>query len=129
MRIVLIGALTFFFTWASGVEMADAAPLAGSWSGGGTVTLKNGQRERVRCRVSYRPSGRTVAVTATCSHAGGRTTQKGRVSRRGKNVYGGFFRNAQYAVSGSVTVKVRGSQQTVTATSTQGRIYLSLRKR
>jgi hypothetical protein len=27
--------------------------MAGSWSGGGTITMANGLRERVRCRAAY----------------------------------------------------------------------------
>ena len=129
MRIVLTGLLAAVLTWVAGVEIANAAPLAGRWSGGGTVTLNNGQKEPIRCRISYRPAGKTVEVTATCSHAGGTTHQTGRVIQRSKNRYTGHFRNQQYAVSGNVTVSVRGSRQTVIAISSQGRIHLSLSKR
>ncbi len=32
--------------------------MAGSWAGGGTVDMANGERERLRCRASYDVAGR-----------------------------------------------------------------------
>ena len=31
------------------------AAMAGSWSGGGTLTMTDGAQERLRCRASYSP--------------------------------------------------------------------------
>ena len=41
--------------------------MAGNWSGGGTVTLDDGSRERIRCRASYRVMGIDMAMTLTCA--------------------------------------------------------------
>jgi hypothetical protein len=41
------------------------AGMAGSWSGGGAITLASGSHERIRCRAVYEaPGGRTLAALA-----------------------------------------------------------------
>src|SRR5215469_4670846 len=42
---------------------AQAGPfagLAGTWNGGGAVTLDDGSKERIRCRATYAPAGVTM---------------------------------------------------------------------
>jgi hypothetical protein len=58
----------------SGIENSAAqgagpfAPLAGSWSGGGAITLSSGSRERIRCRAVYEaPGGKTLALRLRCA--------------------------------------------------------------
>jgi hypothetical protein len=43
--------------------------LAGSWSGGGTITLSDGSRERLRCRANYSPSGggNQISLSLRCA--------------------------------------------------------------
>ena len=43
------------------------AGIAGNWSGGGTITLDDGSRERIRCRASYQVSGPNMTMTLTCA--------------------------------------------------------------
>ncbi len=45
------------------------APLAGSWSGGGTVELANGTTEKLRCRASYDVlnGGRQLQLNIRCA--------------------------------------------------------------
>ena len=53
---------------------AFAGDLQGSWSGGGTMSLASGKRERVRCRVTYsRKSQTTYLVSAVCASPSGRS--------------------------------------------------------
>ena len=69
---ILIG-LVFGFTALP--QPADAAggpftPLAGSWSGGGTIQPGNGATERIRCNANYRPrgsSGHEVDLDLRCA--------------------------------------------------------------
>src|SRR5437899_12594086 len=45
-----------FFAASTAVGHAQSGPfagMAGNWSGGGTVTLDDGSRERLRCRPTY----------------------------------------------------------------------------
>src|SRR5215472_3060354 len=43
------------------------AGMAGNWAGGGTVTLDDGSRERLRCRASYAVAGPNMTMTLTCA--------------------------------------------------------------
>jgi hypothetical protein len=45
------------------------APLSGSWSGGGTVTMSSGAKERLRCRAHYNVggSGANLDLTLRCA--------------------------------------------------------------
>ncbi len=53
-------AVAAFFVASTAVGHAQSGPfagLAGNWSGGGTITLDDGSRERIRCRASYQVAG------------------------------------------------------------------------
>lgn len=59
-----------FFAASTAVGHAQSGPfagMAGNWSGGGTVTLDDGSRERIRCRASYRVAGYDMTMTLTCA--------------------------------------------------------------
>jgi hypothetical protein len=43
------------------------AGMAGNWAGGGTVTLDDGSKERIRCRATYRVSGPNMSMILTCA--------------------------------------------------------------
>ena len=71
-RRLLIAAAVFFGASASTSPVhAQAggpfAGMAGNWSGGGTVTLDDGSRERLRCRASYAVAGTQMTMTLTCA--------------------------------------------------------------
>jgi hypothetical protein len=57
LRWLLLAALTLLAASVSGTaSYAQSGPfagMAGSWSGGGTVTLDDGSTERIRCRANY----------------------------------------------------------------------------
>jgi hypothetical protein len=56
-RRLIFAAVTLLVAAMSGsVSYAQSGPfagMAGSWSGGGTVTLHDGSTERIRCRATY----------------------------------------------------------------------------
>ena len=110
---------------------SHAVSLKGVWQGGGYVTPSSGARERAKCRVIYRAKGKNrytaVAQCATASLGG--ITQTAALRKIKKNTYAGSFYNAQYGVSGSIYVKVKGSRQSLSLRSPNGRARLSLRKR
>src|SRR5262245_28337779 len=60
-----------FFVTSTAVAHAQAsgpfAGLAGNWSGGGTVTLDDGSKERLRCRATYTSPGASMAMVLTCA--------------------------------------------------------------
>ena len=69
-RLLIAAAVLFAAGIANSESKAQSgpfAPLAGSWSGAGTVTLDDGSTERIRCRARYAPIGPTMEMSLTCA--------------------------------------------------------------
>ena len=69
-RLLMAAAVLFVTAVASTESKAQSgpfAPLAGTWSGTGTVTLDDGSSERIRCRAKYAPIGPTMEMSLTCA--------------------------------------------------------------
>jgi hypothetical protein len=70
-RRLLIAAAVLFAPFSGSPVHAQAggpfASMAGNWAGGGTVTLDDGSRERLRCRASYAVAGARMQMTLTCA--------------------------------------------------------------
>ncbi|MEQ1716861.1 MAG: hypothetical protein ABL907_12880 [Hyphomicrobium sp.] len=112
-----------------GIGLAHAEPLSGTWSGSGYVQPKDGQREKVRCRVSYSPQGsQVVAVSATCASASMTIHQTGSLSMVSASRYVGDFHNPEFDVSGRVRVTISGASQTVTFSGARGGGSLNLHR-
>jgi hypothetical protein len=109
---------------------ALGASLGGSWSGSGFIHPSSGERETVRCRVTYnRQSSKVFGVRATCASKGNRLRQTGEVLLIRPGRYVGDFYSKQFDVGGRISVTLRGSRQTVTFTGDGVRGRLSLRRR
>jgi hypothetical protein len=109
---------------------ASAASLEGTWSGRGTVNPKDGPREAVRCRVTYRKeSPKVFGVSATCATTSVKIRQTGKLLKVNERRYVGDFYNPDYDVSGRVRVILRGSSHTLSFTSARGRGSLTMRRR
>jgi hypothetical protein len=114
---------------ASPGAAAQSAGLEGSWHGGGSVAFASGQRERAQCRAHYRrASANAYTVTATCATPSGRATQTATLRQVGGNTYQGQFRNAEYDVSGTISVTVSGNRQSVRLTADAGSAAFELRR-
>jgi len=69
-RLLPAAAILFAASLSSSSVHAQSGPfagLAGNWSGGGSVTLDDGSKERLRCRASYAVSGASMTMTLTCA--------------------------------------------------------------
>ncbi len=129
MRIIPAALLAMTLGLPIATSATAAANIIGSWKGSGSVRLTSGQVEPVSCRVSYSKGddkGKTFVLSAKCSHTGGTFNQSGRVSKRKGGSYKGSLYSDQYAVSGTVTISVRGSSQTVSVSSSKGKGSLNL---
>jgi hypothetical protein len=63
-------AAAVFFAASTAVSHAQSGPyagMAGNWAGGGTVTLDDGSKERLRCRASYQVAGPNMTMSLTCA--------------------------------------------------------------
>lgn len=129
MRFVLAILWSFALSAVAGALPANADPLEGSWSGGGTVRHQGGT-ETVRCRVSYAKStGRTLTFDATCATTAGKFQQSGRVVALGGSRYTGRAYSKDYQVTGKIQLTVRGAKQSIRVTSPKGSANLTLSKR
>ncbi len=114
----------------AGATAASATELAGSWSGGGSLVLPSGARENARCNVSYsRSSGSSYTAFATCATKSARVTQSAKLQRVGGNKYEGSFYNNEYNISGSISVTVSGSSQSLQMSGGGGEASFRLSKR
>jgi hypothetical protein len=81
-----------FFVTSTAVAHAQAsgpfAGMAGNWSGGGTVTLDDGSRERLRCRANYGVSGNGMTMVLTCASDAYKFDLRSSVVSEGGNVSG-----------------------------------------
>lgn len=92
---------------------AQQASLEGSWSGNGTVTFSTGNVETARCKASFRrQSSDTFAMNAVCATPSGRVVQTAELSRLTNTRFSGAFHNAEYGVSGNISITVRGNSLT-----------------
>ena len=70
-RRLTFAAVAFFLAaFAASTSYAQSsafAGMAGTWSGGGTVTLDDGSSERIRCRATYKVSGASMDMSLTCA--------------------------------------------------------------
>jgi hypothetical protein len=69
-RLLMAAAVLFAAAFAPSPGHAQSGPfaaMAGNWAGGGTVTLDDGSKERIRCRASYQVAGASMNMTLTCA--------------------------------------------------------------
>ena len=85
------------------------ASIAGTWSGGGTVTLRSGNVEKVRCRATFSPSGDGASMSASCANATAKVTQTAELTRVSPTRYIGEFHNPEFNVSGSIRITLSGN--------------------
>lgn len=105
----LIGA---FGTLAAGTSPAAAQSLAGSWAGGGTITYPSGEKERARCRATFRNSGGGgVAMHAVCATASARVVQNAALAHLTGGTYAGDFYNTEYGIQGSIRIRLHSANK------------------
>jgi uncharacterized protein (DUF2147 family) len=106
-----------------------AAELTGAWSGGGSVSLASGAKEKARCRANYsKAGGASYVMSATCATASAKVAQTAQLRKSGANSYSGKFFNPEYGVTGSIRVTVNGKRQSVYLSGDAGSAAFSLRK-
>jgi len=79
--------------------------MAGSWSGGGTLSMANGEQQRLRCRASYDVAGRgdELSLNLRCASDAYNFDLTGNVAYRGGEISGQWSeatRNASGTIEG-----------------------------
>jgi hypothetical protein len=103
--------MSFAICAASAPANSQPVNLEGTWNGGGIVILPTGDRERARCRATFKTrSASRVDMSAVCSTASTRVAQTGQLTRTSANRFSGELYNPDYAISGSIVIVVQGSR-------------------
>jgi hypothetical protein len=103
-RLLMAAAVLFGASMAPSPGHAQSGPfagMAGNWAGGGTVTLDDGSRERIRCRASYAVAGVSATMTLTCASDAYRFQLSASVVDHGGAVSGNWSEAAR-GVSGTL---------------------------
>jgi hypothetical protein len=141
-RILNAGLVTMALAIAAPPAVAQYAmvtpfrAMAGSWSGGGTLSMANGESERIRCRANYNPGGGgdELRLSLRCASASYNFDLTSNVQDRGGAISGQWTeasRNASGVLSGrsagdrieatargqnfsaNISLTTRGNRQTV----------------
>jgi hypothetical protein len=104
------------------------AHVAGSWAGGGTLSLSNGTRERLRCRANHAvgKTGRSLSLHILCASDSYRFDLTSNVVHRRGRIYG-RWNEANNGLSGTVSGRVSGGHIRAVANGNNFTAGLSIR--
>lgn len=124
--------------------------LAGTWSGGGTLRLANGKREKLKCRAYYtKKGGSGLGIAIRCASPSNKIHMRGTLRQGGSSVTGTWEERTFNAggsvsgtasnsalrlsirgtVSGSLSISLKGNSARVTlSTGKAGSVSLSFRR-
>lgn len=131
---LMFAAVTFLVAAISGsASYAQSGPfagMAGSWSGGGTVTLDDGSSERLRCRATYAvgAGGNALNQSLTCASDSYKFILSSNVVAQG-GALSGTWSESSRGVNGSLEGRGAGGAFQVTASAPGFTANLSLTTR
>lgn len=129
-RRLLKAAVVLFVTAAASSEshaqVSPFAPMAGTWSGGGTVVLDDGSTERIRCRAKYAPIGPTMELSLTCASDAYKFNLSANVRAEGSAIVGSWS-EASRNISGSLQGRGGGGNFEVVASAASFNANIALR--
>jgi hypothetical protein len=87
------------------------APLSGSWSGGGVITMSSGVKERIRCRARYDVggSGSNLDLTLRCASDSFKFELQSNVAHNNGAVSGTWAEMTRH-VGGNIDGSARGNR-------------------
>jgi hypothetical protein len=129
-RRLTFAAVAFFMTgFAASPGQAQSsafAGMAGSWHGGGTVTLDDGSSERIRCRATYKVGGANMEMVLTCASDAYKFNLQADVVAQGGEVTGTWSETSRN-VSGSIQGRGAGGSFQVVASAAGFNSSISLK--
>ena len=102
------------------------AHFAGTWSGNGKITVKDGTSERIRCRSTNTAKGNSLALSLRCASDSYKFDLGSDIAAEGANISGSWNETSR-GVIGSLSGKISGSNITATAISVGVTAALSIR--
>ena len=118
-----------FFVTSTAIAHAQGGPfagMAGSWHGGGTVTLDDGSKERLRCRATYSVPGGSMSMVLTCASDAYKFDLRAEVVAQGSEVSGTWSETSRN-VGGNLAGRGGGGNFQVLATAAGFNANISLR--
>jgi hypothetical protein len=118
-RLLIAAAVLFAAAASTSPGHAQSGPfagLAGSWHGGGTVSLDDGSTERIRCRATYAVSGPSMDLTLTCASDAYKFNLQGSVVSEGGAITGTWSESSR-GVSGTLQGRGGGGNFQVLASA------------
>ena len=107
-------AVAFFAAASLQAANADSAlrPLAGYWLGAGTISMKNGTSERIRCKGSYAisPAGNALNQSLLCASDSYKFNVKSNVFENTPGVLSGSWGETTRNATGQLSGRVAGSR-------------------
>lgn len=129
LRRLIAAAVLFVASFSGSASHAQSGPfagMAGNWAGGGTVTLDDGSRERIRCRASYAVAGPSMNMTLTCASDAYKFNLQANVVDQGGAVSGAWSESSR-GVAGSLQGRGGGGIFEVIASAAGFNANISLR--
>jgi hypothetical protein len=122
----VIMALITLATFGALAQRADSpfTALQGSWSGGGTIALSSGAKERIRCRANYRlgSSSTNLRLDLSCEGDTYRFELQAQLSYRDGMISGNWSESTR-ATGGSIDGRVASNQINIRA---EGQTFTAL---
>jgi hypothetical protein len=128
-RLLIATAVLFVASvWGSAghAQSGPFAGMAGNWAGGGTVTLDDGSKERIRCRASYAVAGPSMNMTLTCASDAYKFNLQASVVDQGGAVSGTWSESSR-GVTGNLQCRGGGGNFDVLASAATFNANISLR--
>lgn len=128
-RLLIAAAVLFAAGIANSESKAQSgpfAPLAGIWSGSGTVILDDGSTERIRCRAKYAPIGPTMELSLTCASDAYKFNLGASVKAEGSAIAGNWS-EASRNISGSLAGRGAGGNYELLASAAGFNANISLK--
>ena len=128
-RLLPAAAILFAASLSTSSVQAQSGPfagMAGNWGGGGTVTLDDGSKERLRCRASYAVAGANMTMTLTCASDSYKFVLSANVVSQGGAVTGTWSESSRN-ISGTLQGRGSGGNFDVVASTAAFNGNISLR--
>ncbi|MBR0812782.1 MULTISPECIES: hypothetical protein [Bradyrhizobium] len=128
-RLLIAAAVLFVSAFANteiNAQSGPFAPLAGNWSGSGTVTLDDGSTERIRCRAKYAPIGPTMELSLTCASDAYKFNFSANLKAEGSAIAGSWSEVSRN-ISGSLQGRGGGGHYELVASTAGFNANLSLK--
>jgi hypothetical protein len=109
-------------------DISPFAAMAGSWSGGGTLSTSDGGQERLRCRASYDVGGAELHLNIRCASDSYNIDLESNVRYRGGEIFGSWS-EAGHNASGTLSGRAAGGRIEASARGQSFSANLSLTTR